>query len=524
MSPTDKKLEKDHVDSPPTPTTNSSSNNGDKGGVVVNARAVCSVYCVRQLEPFSVSSGVHNGKAVHLEGEARSSAVTVLCPECDSEVDILLSGVEWLTTDDLALDEVFLETLMSENSVVCDLRQTRTSTHTVQCLEDLKTQGCLSRPVLCSLHPGQELCLFCDICDLPICLECAATFHRDHCCLPTRDVIDRHGDCIWELVTGRLRPRLDRLEESLRKVDISPEALQARMDAMEDEVCSFARGYASAVESHCLSLLRRLVKLRLQRRNQLHLQRAQLQQALSDARGGVAFAERLLTCGSDSKILSAKGVTLRRLGGLVETDYDHPATIAPDNGSSICFLPRESAEKVGGYPVVGVIHAKTLELSSCIIEGEGLQHGREGQRVEFTLVCRDSAGEQMGRGEVVLVSMVHKEKKDSRLEAAVVDNSDDSYSISYTPVECVSRPNTLSGGSKEARCGCTGTMPGGFWGCGHGHKGHSGKPHWSCCGSVVEASDCLPQSVITAVGGTVTAVGGGAGSGSPRGHLRPVQL
>lgn len=154
-------------------------------------------------------------------------------------------------------------------------------------------------------------------------------------------------------------------------MDISPEALQARMDAMEDEVCSFARGYASAVESHCLSLLRRLVELRLQRRNQLHLQRAQLQQALSDARGGVAFAEWLLTCGSDSKILSAKGVTLRRLGGLVETDYDHPATIAPDNGSSICFLPRESAEKVGGYPVVGVIHAKTLELSSCIIEGEG---------------------------------------------------------------------------------------------------------------------------------------------------------
>jgi hypothetical protein len=43
MSPTDKKLEKDHVDSPPTPTTNSSSNNGDKGGVVVNARAACSV-------------------------------------------------------------------------------------------------------------------------------------------------------------------------------------------------------------------------------------------------------------------------------------------------------------------------------------------------------------------------------------------------------------------------------------------------------------------------------------------------
>lgn len=155
-------------------------------------------------------------------------------------------------------------------------------------------------------------------------------------------------------------------------MDLSQEVLQARMDATADEVRSFARGYASAVESHCLSLLRRLVELRLQCRNQLHLQRAQLQQALSDARGGMAFTERLLMCGSDSEILSAKGVTLHRLGGLVETDYDpHPATIAPDNGSSICFLPRESAGKVGGYPVVGVIHAKTLELSRCTIAGEG---------------------------------------------------------------------------------------------------------------------------------------------------------
>ncbi|XP_041700420.2 tripartite motif-containing protein 45 [Coregonus clupeaformis] len=601
MSRCDKNLEKD-VDSSPTPTTNSSSKNGDKGDVVINARAVCRVCkclyrepkimqclhtfcadCVRQLEPFSVSSGVHNGKAVPLEGEQPSSAVTVLCPECDSEVDIPLSGVDGLTTDHLALDEVFLETLMSKNSVVCDLcsdgdaekrcevcsvnlcefciqahrRQKRTSSHTVQCLEDLKTQGRLSRPVLCSLHPGQELRLFCEPCDLPVCLECAATFHRDHRCLPTRDVIDRHGGRIRDLVTGRLRPRLDQLEESLRKVDLSQEALQARVDEAVDEVRTFARGYASAVESHCLLLLRRLEELGLQRRNHLHLQRAQLQQALKDTRGGVEFAERLLTCGSDAEILSAKDVTLRRLAGLMETGYNpHPATITPYDGSSICFLPRESAGVVAGYPMVGVIHAKTLELSRCTIEGEGVQRGREGQRGEFTLVCRDSAGKQMGRGgEAVLVSMVHKEKKDCRVEAAVVDNSDGSYSVSYTPMEpgfysvwvCVKTQHVKgspfvlnvkrqvrwhrgtfhccsfcsSGGSKEARCGCTGTMPGGFQGCGHGHKGHPGKPHWSCCGSTVEASECLPQSVITAVGGTITAVGG---TGSPRGHLRTVEL
>ena len=251
-------------------------------------------------------------------------------------------------------------------------RQKRTASHSVQSLQDLKAQGLISRPVLCSLHPGQELRLFCEPCDLPVCLECAATFHRDHRCSSTRDVIDHHGDRIRELVTGCLRPRLGRLEESLRRVELSQEALQARVETAAEEVRAFARGYASAVEAHCVSLLRRLEELRVQRRNQLHLQRAQLLQALADARGGVEFAERLLTCGSEAEILSVKGVTIRRLACLAESGYDpQPATVSPDNGSSICFMPQESAGELEGYPVVGVIHAKTIEISKCTIEGEG---------------------------------------------------------------------------------------------------------------------------------------------------------
>ncbi|XP_048050206.1 tripartite motif-containing protein 45 [Megalobrama amblycephala] len=527
--------------------------------------------CVRQLEPFSVRRVNGERRSPEDDAHGHNSGSTILCPECDSEVKLPPSGVEGLTTDHLALDEVFTETLLVDSSVLCDLcsdsgagkrcevccvnlcdfcsqahrRQKRTSSHSIQSLQELKSQGRLTRPVLCSLHPGQELRLFCEPCDLTVCLECAATFHRDHHCNSAHEVISRHGDRIRDLVVRSLRPRLARLEDSLRRVDTSQEALQARTDTLAGEIRAFARSYASAVEAHCCSLLRSLEDLKLQRRNQLHLQKAQLQQALSDVRGGVDFAERLLTCGSDAEILSAKGVTMRRLMNLVESGYDpHPTTIAHDNASSICFLPQESAGEVEGFPVVGVVHAKTVDPSKCSIQGEGVEQGREGQRGEFTLVCRDSSGEQMGRGgDPVLVSIVHKEKKGCSVEAVVVDNSDGSYGVSYTPAEaglysvwvCVKAQHVQgspfmlnvkrkfrrhrgifhccsfcsSGGAKEARCGCTGTMPGGFQGCGHGHKGHPGKPHWSCCGSVVEASECILHNL---------------GSVSPRGHLRTVEL
>ncbi|XP_014473058.1 PREDICTED: uncharacterized protein LOC106743578, partial [Dinoponera quadriceps] len=48
-----------------------------------------------------------------------------------------------------------------------------------------------------------------------------------------------------------------------------------------------------------------------------------------------------------------------------------------------------------------------------------------------------------------------------------------------------------SGGRKEVTCGCRGTMPGGYRGCGHGHVGHPGVNHWSCCGSILRNGRCL---------------------------------
>lgn len=54
-----------------------------------------------------------------------------------------------------------------------------------------------------------------------------------------------------------------------------------------------------------------------------------------------------------------------------------------------------------------------------------------------------------------------------------------------------------SGGKKEVMCACGGTMPGDYKGCGHGHPGHPGMNHWSCCGSTHRHGCCLlPRKCI----------------------------
>lgn len=56
---------------------------------------------------------------------------------------------------------------------------------------------------------------------------------------------------------------------------------------------------------------------------------------------------------------------------------------------------------------------------------------------------------------------------------------------------CTFCSSSCGGGSaKTTICACGGTMEG-FSGCGHGHVGHPGRRHWSCCGNILENSECL---------------------------------
>ncbi|XP_069035044.1 E3 ubiquitin-protein ligase TRIM45 isoform X1 [Lepisosteus oculatus] len=554
-------------------------------GQAVNSRAVCYVCkhlysdpkilpclhtfcadCIRRLEPVS-GPGVRGAEASAPARPGERPSVTVLCPVCDSEAPLPPGGVDGLTTDHLALNDVLLESLLDEScELACDLcgegsaerrcgecsanlcefccqahrRQKKTSSHAVVRLQDLRRSGRVAMPVLCPLHPGEELRLFCETCDRPLCRECVVAAHREHACDYAAHVLPRHGEYIRQLVR-RVQPHAGRLGEALRGVERAREAVRARAEDVAREVRAFTEEHVRAVERHGQELLRRLEDTRVRKSSQLLLQGAQLGQALADVRAAVDFAERLLANGSEAEILAAKGVTVRRLRRLAELSYSvHPVAAADD----IRFLPQESAGQDGPHPLFGVISVRAVDPQKCVIHGEALQAGRQEQPGHFALVCRDAAGEPVSKGgENVQVSIVHTERKDCAIKAAVVDNNDGSYHVSYTPVEAGAysvwvrvkgqhvkgSPFVLlvkskarrhrgtfhcctfcsSGGRKEARCGCGGTMPGGYQGCGHGHAGHPGKPHWSCCGSGSEDSECL---------------GLGAGTGSPRGLFRTVAL
>ncbi|XP_066233366.1 E3 ubiquitin-protein ligase TRIM45 isoform X2 [Saccopteryx leptura] len=485
---------------------------------------VCTT-CLEQLEPFCIvdtrrgdfDTSSKGSIFQELKPHGLQPQIGILCPVCDTQVDLPMGGVEALTIDHLAMNDVMLESLHGKGQgLVCDLcsdrevekrcqtckanlchfccqahrRQKKTTYHTMVDLKDLKGYSQIGKAILCPTHPAEELRLFCELCDQPVCRDCVVGEHRDHPCDFTSNVIHKHGDSVRELLRGT-QPHLDALEEALQQIKETNSALQQRVEAVAADVRTFSEGYIKAIEEHRDKLLKQLEDIRVQKENSLQLQKAQLEQLLADMRTGVEFTEYLLTSGSDLEILLTKGVVVERLTKLNQVEYSaHPRV-----NNKICFSPQKKAGQCRGYEVYGAINTKEVDPAKCVLQGEDLHRAREKQTASFTLLCKDAAGEAMGRGgDNVQVAVVPKDKKDSLVRTMVQDNKDGTYCVSYIPKEpgiytvlvCVKEqhvqgsPFTVtvrkrhrshqgmfhcctfcsSGGQKTARCACGGTMPG----------------------------------------------------------------
>lgn len=245
-------------------------------------------------------------------------------------------------------------------------RQKKTASHVMMELESTKDCSQAGKPFFCPSHPSEELGLFCEQCDQPVCQDCVAERHRQHPYDFTSNAVHRHGDSLRELLRST-QQRMSALEDVLGQTDGVGSAIRARAEAVATEICLFARGYVKAIEEHRDRLLKQLEDLKVQKENLLHLQKAQLQQLLLDMRTGVEFTERLLTSGSDLGILVTKGVVASRLAKLNSAAYStHPSV-----DDSIQFSPQERAGQCHGYEVFGAVICKAVDPAKCTLQGEG---------------------------------------------------------------------------------------------------------------------------------------------------------
>jgi tripartite motif-containing protein 45 len=153
------------------------------------------------------------------------------------------------------------------------------------------------------------------------------------------------------------------------------------------------------------------------------------------------------------------------------------------------------------------------------------------RKAELVLVSKDKEDRQMCHGGLVLaVDLKFKDGVSRSIPTQVSDKRDGTYIITFVPDVSGMlrlhitindkpikdspfllrarklRPHTgryhcctfcSTSGSKTATCACNSVMPGGYKGCGHGHDGHPGQRHWSCCANVMENSECSTANAVS---------------------------
>ena len=374
-------------------------------------------------------------------------------------------------------------------------------------------------PRHCKEHPQQELKLFCETCETPVCKECMVEEHSDHAFLPLEDASMQYTEILQGLV-GKTRPLISQLNESMKNIEFLLSSIQERAEVVAEEICDSIDTQMRALQEHKRFLLSRLHAIKAKKEDTLEHQLEEVKKIVDEVTVGCGEANKALRHGNASGMFTANAPLISRLEQLVNTKHNY----SPQEDDCIRFCPHHPAGQLKGFDMKGVLYERGPSPSHCVLEGEGLFEARQRRSAVFTLTAFDRFGERRIMGGDRVEANVHS-CDGSFVSTAVTDKGDGEYQVVYTP-ETVGEhrisvlvegkhvkgsPFTVvvrskgkkhrgifhcctfcsSEGKKHVKCGCGGTMPGGYSGCGHGHPGHPGSWHWSCCGSTIEKSECL---------------------------------
>ncbi|KAI8491487.1 Tripartite motif-containing protein 45 [Branchiostoma belcheri] len=438
--------------------------------------------CLRTIEPYAVggaaddrdsgSMSVLNGSSFSLSVKGRDTT-TILCPSCDIEVDIPKNGVEELPSDFIINNELVIASLNQEaEQILCGLctdgveggqsraiarcfecsvnlcgfcvqahrRQKKTSVHNVLTLDEARQKGVgrVSQPVVCAVHPTEELRLFCQMsercrreasdegagllvsearhvfrpadfaripqtaarptetserlffvfrpphaahtCDKLVCRDCCLAEHREHECAFVSTISDKHTSVMRDLL-NQTEPNLDILRKALDGIAAMSLAVRDRAEKVASEVHQYTDSYVKALLMHRDALLDRIDQLREAKERNLRMHRVQLEAILADFSTACDFTSKALQEGSDVELLMVKPVVMKRLQELNHMKYN----VKPKEDDFMKFYPKQPAGMCNGFEVFGGISAKSVDPGKSTAKGEGSVYGTMGQEENATI-------------------------------------------------------------------------------------------------------------------------------------------
>ncbi|XP_044266934.1 tripartite motif-containing protein 45 isoform X1 [Tribolium madens] len=477
----------------------------------------------------------------------------ICCPTCGARAEVPFGGVSCYPPNYLLQHRMVLATLNAQSThLLCDLctsdvsatarcmdcaisfcehceevhlRQKAANGHEVLSLEEARRKGItkVRRQIMCVKHPDLELTLFCSTCCQVICPECVPSSHKGHPCESISRAVKAHLTDL-RLAAARAKSIAEQSALAANRLHATSKKIETQCSKVQAEIEEFIEKYIKSVEEHRKKLLQQVIQTQTEKLQEIGKCKTMLHKRVREARDVAFFLDELLSEGTDVEVMSFLKPVMSKIDKCGKRDVGKVTDLSLTG--SLLFLPEEVVQySQDCCPLYGVVTTQTVAPSHCVISTEGLSNLRVGKKTDLLLETRDHSDTKLERGgEQVSAEIRYRDAGVSRfLHVDIDDRRDGTYTISFVPdvagklvlsISIKGQPikdspfpitvRTLkphhgtfhccsfcsSGGSKEATCGCEGRMPGGYKGCGHGHEGHPGRRHWSCCGNVLEHSEC----------------------------------
>lgn len=377
------------------------------------------------------------------------------------------------------------------------------------------------RAIACSHHPGENLKLFCRTCDGPVCRDCVVVDHRDHdyqflCPELFRQQMNELQQLIRSVV-----PRVSAVDQQLSRVAEAQVDVRQKGGEVLGEITRYMDTYVATIQQHRQQLLQQVEAVMEEKQRALHVTDRHLRHVRFDVEQTCRFVSDMIENASDVEILSVKRLITDRLSGLKQLTGSQPQPVS----SFIRFNPAEKGPVINNFQMFGRVVSRKASAAKSTLSGEGLNTARVSHESSVILRINGEDGNQYtGRDAQVKAWLIFQSQSIRSILVHLTPLKDGAYSLKFTPVQtgnhflhvavdtqpikdspfrfkvksqwrehkgvwhCCSVCS--SGGRLDVPCGCRGIMPGGYQGCCHGNPSHPGGHHWSCCGKMVQTSEC----------------------------------
>ena len=360
---------------------------------------------------------------------------------------------------------------------------------------------------------------YCEDCQILLCLNCKQTVHSSHQSVCMKDMETQCFERLQNLLS-KTQPLILTLKESVVTIEELQESIHQKSALIGTEICQFIDSHIAALHEHRTHLLNELEHIKHRKLEELSIQLDTLTNALDDIHEICDMTSQVLSpnCHTPNPV-SAKLSLATQLEELINCRYDYK----PQQDDYIHFIPNGSAGIKRGFGMHGVLDIQMPSLAHSFINNdESLTEAKQRRVSTINLILVDKNGSRKLNGGD-RVDMRVQMSSGTLVKTRVIDNEDGSYELLFTPdVSGEHRVSVLiwgkhikgspfhvnvrarkkhhgifhcctfcsTGGKMHVPCGCGAKIPGGYSGCGHGHEGHPGCYHWSCCGGIEENSDC----------------------------------